>query len=216
MAHFLPRFERVLRNPAAYQSVWGEEVGRVRDGAALLSGPQCSLTPVEELGLVVVRAPRALHYYALFGAAATACKSADVVLAVYPKNRYELEQKYTGFVRIFSRKVAGWRGGGPAGSHSRLALLQSSGTAIAAPLFSREGLATYFPVAAMALPLKSRSQRLKLCRARKGFIACGVAALTPPSTLHSGLAAHRHGAADQAPERAGGLGNPDVDRRPHY
>lgn len=47
-----------------------------------------------EIGLAVVASPTPLHYYALFADTA----DIDLVLTMYPGNRYELEQKYSTWV----------------------------------------------------------------------------------------------------------------------
>ncbi|MEL7145409.1 MAG: DUF6687 family protein [Bacteroidota bacterium] len=52
-----------------------------------------------EIRLAVVKAPDLMHYYALFADTA----DVDMVLTMYPDNRYELEQKYTTWVQT-SRK----------------------------------------------------------------------------------------------------------------
>lgn len=88
----------VLREAAGVQ--FAAEMERVLADVALLAaqGPS-AVRRYDELGLVVVDCPRPLHYYALFGVT----RGADAVLALYPGNCFELEQKYTGFVRLSSR-----------------------------------------------------------------------------------------------------------------
>jgi hypothetical protein len=116
-AHFLPRlpaalayaevageFAATLLPPNAVLreagGAWEEEHTRVLDDVAALAdaGP-AALRKLPALGLVVVDAPRPLHYYALFGAT----RGFDSVLTMYPGNKYELEHKYTGFVCLASR-----------------------------------------------------------------------------------------------------------------
>lgn len=53
----------------------------------------------DDLGVVVVTAEHAPHYYALFSLAA----GADAVVTLLPGNRYEVEYRYTGFVDLQSR-----------------------------------------------------------------------------------------------------------------
>ena len=116
-AHFLPRLPAALAvaeaaGEFAQQLIpatavlreagaeWDAEMARVeRDAAALADAGAGAVRALPTLGLVVVDAPRPLHYYALFGVT----RGLDTVLALYPGNRYELEHKYTGFVRIASR-----------------------------------------------------------------------------------------------------------------
>lgn len=60
-----------------------------------------SVEQFPDIGLTVVRAPQALHYYSLFSHTV----GSDAVLSVYPGNRYEVECKYTQFVMFSSRPV---------------------------------------------------------------------------------------------------------------
>ena len=116
-AHFLPRLPAALAlaeaaGEFAQQLVpptsvlreagkeWDDEMARVEaDAAALADAGAGAVRALPPRGLVVVDAPRPLHYYALFGVT----RGLDTVLAIYPGKRYELEHKYTGFVRIASR-----------------------------------------------------------------------------------------------------------------
>ena len=116
-AHFLPRLPAALAlaeaaGEFATQFVppasvlreagkeWDAEMTRVEaDAAALADAGAGALRLLPALGLAVIEAPRPLHYYALFGVT----RGLDTVLAMYPGNCYELEHKYTGFVRIASR-----------------------------------------------------------------------------------------------------------------
>ena len=54
----------------------------------------------EDLGIAVVFVDKPLHYYALFH---PACNM-DTVITVYPDNKYEIEDKYTSFIQLTSRK----------------------------------------------------------------------------------------------------------------
>jgi hypothetical protein len=116
-AHFLPRLPAALALAEAAAEFatqlvppgsvlreagaeWESEMVRVEaDAAALADAGAGALRLLPPLGLAVIDAPRPLHYYALFGVT----RGLDTVLALYPGNRYELEHKYTGFVRIASR-----------------------------------------------------------------------------------------------------------------
>jgi hypothetical protein len=60
-----------------------------------------SVSRLHHIGVTIVRAPRPLHYAALF----THSVGADVVVSVYDGNRYEVERKYTQFVNLHSRLV---------------------------------------------------------------------------------------------------------------
>ncbi|UOQ55440.1 DUF6687 family protein [Hymenobacter cellulosivorans] len=96
---FLPRFAQVLQNPASGRAAWEPEYQRVQLAAAVMRGPATRLTHYPEIGLVVVRTPEPLPYYALFGPTG----GADIVLSIYDGQRYELEYKYTTWVDLESR-----------------------------------------------------------------------------------------------------------------
>jgi len=96
---FLPRFAAVLENPAAEHAAWAPEYERVQQAAAAMQGPATALIPYPEIGLVVVRTPEPLPYYALFGPTA----GFDMVLSLYDGQRYEFEYKYTTWIDLESR-----------------------------------------------------------------------------------------------------------------
>ena len=96
---FLPRFAAVLLNPAAFQAAWQPEYDRVKRGVAAMRSPLTQLTRFPDIGLVVIRTPEPLPYYALFGDTA----GFDIVLSLYDGQRYELEYKYTTWIDLESR-----------------------------------------------------------------------------------------------------------------
>lgn len=98
-AWFLPRFAEVLQNPEAGRAAWEPEYRRVKQGVDLLQSPATTLRRYPEVGLVVVRTPAPLPYYALFGPTA----GADMVLSLYDGQRYEFEYKYTTWIDLESR-----------------------------------------------------------------------------------------------------------------
>ncbi|MBO3271652.1 DUF6687 family protein [Hymenobacter defluvii] len=98
-AWFLPRFAAVLENPTSERAVWLPEYERVQQAAAIMQSPATSLTPYSEIGLMVVRTPEPLPYYALFGPTA----GFDMVLSLYDNQRYEFEYKYTTWIDLESR-----------------------------------------------------------------------------------------------------------------
>ena len=98
-AWFLPRFAAVLANPAAARAVWAPEYERVQQAAAVMQSPATELITYPEIGLVVVRTPAPLPYYALFGPTA----GFDMVLSLYENQRYEFEYKYTTWIDLESR-----------------------------------------------------------------------------------------------------------------
>ncbi|MBW3130569.1 DUF6687 family protein [Hymenobacter profundi] len=98
-AWFLPRFAAVLENPVSERAVWLPEYERVQQAAAIMQSPATRLTPYPEIGLMVVRTPEPLPYYALFGPTA----GFDMVLSLYDNQRYEFEYKYTTWIDLESR-----------------------------------------------------------------------------------------------------------------
>jgi hypothetical protein len=96
---FLPRFAAVLQNPAAFQAAWQPEYERIRRGIAQMRSTLSQLTRYPDIGLVVVRTPEPVPYYALFGDTA----GFDIVLSLYDGQRYELEYKYTTWIDLESR-----------------------------------------------------------------------------------------------------------------
>ncbi len=98
-AWFLPRFAEILTNPEAGRAAWQPEYDRVKQAVAVLAGSYTQRTDYPEIGLVVVRTPAPLPYYALFGPTA----GFDWVLSLYDGQRYELECKYTTWIDLASR-----------------------------------------------------------------------------------------------------------------
>jgi hypothetical protein len=102
-AWFLPRFAEILQNPAAGRAAWEPEYTRVKRAVAALQpkegGTLTQRVEYPEIGLVVVRTPEPVPYYALFGPTA----GFDWVLSVYDGQRYELEAKYTTWIDLESR-----------------------------------------------------------------------------------------------------------------
>jgi hypothetical protein len=64
-----------------------------------MQGPLTQRTDYPEVGLVVIRTPEPVPYYALFSATA----GYDWVLSLYDGQRYELECKYTTWIDLESR-----------------------------------------------------------------------------------------------------------------
>ncbi|TGE25381.1 hypothetical protein E5K00_09385 [Hymenobacter aquaticus] len=96
---FLPRFADVVRRPESGKAAWEPEYARVRQATAVMRSPATTLTRYPEIGLVVVRTPEPLPYYALFGPTT----GSDIVLSIYDGQRYELEYKYTTWIDLESR-----------------------------------------------------------------------------------------------------------------
>ncbi|TGD82706.1 DUF6687 family protein [Hymenobacter wooponensis] len=96
---FLPRFREILENPEAGRAAWEPEVERVRHAIAIMQSARTTAHAYPEIGLLVVRTPEPLPYYALFGPTA----GFDMVLSLYDDNRYEFEYKYTTWIDLESR-----------------------------------------------------------------------------------------------------------------
>lgn len=93
--YFLDAFPSVLKDLAAHQNDWREEFERVeKDLSAIQKQAQ-----IIGLGLQIVEAEKPLHYYALFSNSS----GMDIVLSIYPEQRYELELKYTTWIDLASR-----------------------------------------------------------------------------------------------------------------
>ncbi|UOQ76381.1 hypothetical protein MUN84_17740 [Hymenobacter sp. 5516J-16] len=98
-AWFLPRFAAVLENPAVGQAAWEPEYSRVKQAAAIMQSPATTIRRYPEIGLMVVRTPEPVPYYALFGPTT----GTDMVLSLYDGQRYEFEYKYTTWIDLESR-----------------------------------------------------------------------------------------------------------------
>jgi hypothetical protein len=96
---FLPRFAEMLDNPDAGRTAWEPEYTRVKQAVAIMQSPATTSTRYPEIGLIVVRTPQPLPYYALFGPTA----GTDMVLSLYDGQRYEFEYKYTTWIDLESR-----------------------------------------------------------------------------------------------------------------
>lgn len=119
-AFFLEELGKFLENPEGYKNIWQEEYDQVLEDYKLIE-EQGMVTKYPEIGVAIVRCPRPVHYYALF----SHTLGCDVVVSEYidSKNtldnfnedgnttidasgwRYEVEEKYTQFVNVWSRSV---------------------------------------------------------------------------------------------------------------
>jgi hypothetical protein len=98
-AYFLREFGAIVQDPEAARQVWEPEYQQVRQDYALIHSSRTHISTYPGIGLVVVRTPQPVHYYALFSCSA----GYDMVLALYDGNRYELEYKYTTWIDLDSR-----------------------------------------------------------------------------------------------------------------
>lgn len=93
--YFLTVFPDVIQNIDAYRSDWEEEYQGVITSLKKLESEK----RIPDLGLLIRRASEPIHYYALFSES----EGLDMVLSIYPNNRYELECKYTTWIDLASR-----------------------------------------------------------------------------------------------------------------
>ena len=98
-AWFLPQFTEILLDPSRGRAAWEPEYTRVKQAVAAMQGPLTQRTDYPDVGLVVIRTPAPVPYYALFGPTA----GFDWVLSLYDGQRYELECKYTTWIDLESR-----------------------------------------------------------------------------------------------------------------
>jgi hypothetical protein len=96
---FLANFADVLHHPFDYLADWKEEYNRVKADYTLIQ-EEGKRTAIEEIRLNVVHAPTPVHYYALYAHS----EDTDMVLSIYPGQRYELEYKYTTWIDTATRK----------------------------------------------------------------------------------------------------------------
>eukprot|EP00873_Tetraselmis_striata_P022202 jgi/Tetstr1/442466/TSEL_003212.t1 len=95
---FLPRFQDALADPDSVRHDWEAEYSQVMQGFHSLEDRVQVHT---DLGLAIARPEAPLHYYALFSRSI----GQDVLVTMYPGNRYEVEAKYTQYVEFHSRGV---------------------------------------------------------------------------------------------------------------
>lgn len=96
---FLPRFSEVVKDPDAFREVWEADFLRFKNDYARIHGSETQIETIVETGMAIIRTHSPVSYYALFSAS----HGSDIVLSIYPDNRYELEYKYTTWVDIVSR-----------------------------------------------------------------------------------------------------------------
>jgi hypothetical protein len=96
---FLPHFTEILLDSEKGRAAWEAEYTRIKLAVAALQGSLTQRTNYPELGLVVIRTPEPVPYYALFGPTT----GYDWVLSLYDGQRYELECKYTTWIDLESR-----------------------------------------------------------------------------------------------------------------
>jgi hypothetical protein len=78
-----------------------EEFSKVLRDAKLVREHKNDITKWLEVSTTVIKLPKPVHYYALFGATV----GTDTCIAIYDGKRYEVEHKYTTFVDVQSRET---------------------------------------------------------------------------------------------------------------
>ena len=97
---FLTQFQKALNKPEEFRSIWQSEYDEVIADMQKLLANDSKVYLQEGIRLLIVETPEPLHYYALFSQS----EAADMVLAIYNDNCYELEYKYTTWVNCATRK----------------------------------------------------------------------------------------------------------------
>lgn len=97
--YFIPHFKEVLLNPNSVKSAWEAEYLQVIRDYKKIDGGKYPLNNYEDIGLQCVHAKEPMHYYGLFSKS----EGFDILMSIYPHNRYEVEYKYTTWVDITSR-----------------------------------------------------------------------------------------------------------------
>tara|TARA_B110000503_G_scaffold140267_1_gene230659 strand:- start:516 stop:1541 length:1026 start_codon:yes stop_codon:yes gene_type:complete len=92
---FPPLFVEVLKNIENYKADWKDEYDAVLFGI----DNEVSSELHDRIGLVKKEFKNPSHYYSSF----SKTDGYDIVLSIYPENRYELEYKYTGWIDLASR-----------------------------------------------------------------------------------------------------------------
>jgi hypothetical protein len=96
---FLANFGNILNHPFDYLTDWQEEYNHVKAEYKLIQ-EEGKRTANEEIRLSIVHASKPVHYYALYAHS----ENADMVMSIYPGQRYELEYKYTTWIDTATRK----------------------------------------------------------------------------------------------------------------
>lgn len=92
---FIKSFPKVLQNIDLYNPVWQAQYELVLNGLDQIT----SKHSIDDIRLQIVKCNEAVPYYALF----SETEKVDLVLSIYPNNRYELEYKYTSWVDIVNQ-----------------------------------------------------------------------------------------------------------------
>jgi len=93
--YFLDVFPELIQNIDDHTADWSKEYKQVMTGLSKLRKSEVE----NDLGLMIKWADAPIHYYALF----SKTEGYDIVLTIYPEQRYELEYKYTSWIDLASR-----------------------------------------------------------------------------------------------------------------
>jgi hypothetical protein len=97
--YFIPTFKEVLLNTDQFQATWQEEYNHALAGYNRIDSGEYPINNYPEIGLQCIHAKAPMHYYGLFSKS----DGFDIVMSIYPENKYEVEYKYTTWVDITSR-----------------------------------------------------------------------------------------------------------------
>ena len=97
--YFIPKFKEVLLNINQFKTIWEAEYNHVIKDYKKIDSGEYPVNNYPEIGLQCVHAKEPMHYYGLFSKS----DGYDIVMSIYPNNRYEVEYKYTTWVDITSR-----------------------------------------------------------------------------------------------------------------
>jgi len=96
---FIPIFTSLLQDTNAFCREWEPGWDETMRGISIAR--QAKIQHISSIRLTVIELPEPLPYYAFTWLA----KDSDMILTVYPGNRYELEYRYTTWVDAAYRKV---------------------------------------------------------------------------------------------------------------
>ena len=97
--YFIPQFKEVLLNTDQFKSIWETEYHHAISDYKRIDSGEYPVNNYPEIGLQCIHAKAPMHYYGLFSKS----DGYDIVMSIYPNNRYEVECKYTTWVDITSR-----------------------------------------------------------------------------------------------------------------
>ena len=97
--YFIPTFKEVLLNTDSYKAIWEKEYNQAKADYYKIDSGEYPVNNYPEIGLQCIHAKAPMHYYGLFSKS----EGSDIVMSIYPDNKYEVEYKYTTWVDITSR-----------------------------------------------------------------------------------------------------------------